>query len=121
MSEVEARAATLFKSVSSGVTMVKKNEAWAAITEAVNAVSPEVRTVAQVKKKWFDIKVDAKKRITEQKKKKETGGGQGPPDLTPQDERLAAIIGETSISGICPRTEGESDDIQTNESPRGIS
>ena len=39
----------------------RNTEAWAAITEAVNVVSPEVRTVAQIKKKWFDIKVDAKK------------------------------------------------------------
>ena len=45
-----------------------KNDAWVFISEAVNAVSPEVRTVAQVKKKWFDIKVDAKKRLSEPKK-----------------------------------------------------
>lgn len=77
--------------------MTHKKDIWASITEAVNVVSPEVRTVAQVKKKWFDIKVDAKRRISDQKKKKETGGGQGPPDLAPQDEQLAAIIGSHCI------------------------
>ena len=50
----------------SGVTIFKKNEAWAAITEAVNVVSPEARTVAQVQN-WFDIKVDAKKTIADKK------------------------------------------------------
>lgn len=36
-------------------TMVKKKEAWAAVTEAAHFVSPKIRTVAQLKKKWFDI------------------------------------------------------------------
>ena len=54
---------------------------------------------------------DAKKQTADQKKNKETGGGQGTTDLTAQDERLAAIIGHSSLSGICPRNEGESDDF----------
>ena len=57
--EVEKRKSILFRSVTAGVKMQNKNDAWVLITKAVNAVSPEVRTVAQVKKKWFDIKVDA--------------------------------------------------------------
>lgn len=44
-------------------------------------LSPEIWTVAQVKKKekkkkWVDIEVDEKKGMTEQKKKKEPRGGQ---------------------------------------------
>lgn len=57
----------LFKSVSAGVTMVKKNEAWATITETVTIVSSETQTVAQVKKKWFNIKANSKQTQLEYK------------------------------------------------------
>lgn len=97
VSEVEARKCTLFQSVYLGVTMVKKKKkSWAAITEAVNVVSPEIHSD---KKEMVHVK----KRITDQKKKKATGGRQGPPDLSAQDERLDTIIGQTPISGITPR------------------
>lgn len=43
---------------------------------------------------------------------KQKGGGQGAPDLPVQEKRLAAIIGQTSISGILTGNDGESDDIQ---------
>ncbi len=43
----------------------RKKEAWDAVTQAVNVVSPEIRTVAEVKKKkWFDMKFEAKRRIS---------------------------------------------------------
>ncbi len=112
LSEVEARKYVLFKSVSTGVTGTGKKEAWDAVTQAVNVVSPEIRTVAEVKKKWFDMKFEAKRRISVQQRKKDTGGGQGPPDLSAFDERMAAIIGQSSLSGIIERSEGESDLIQ---------
>ncbi len=50
LSEVEARKYVLFKSVSTGVTGTGKKETWDAVTQAVNVVSPEIRTVAEVKK-----------------------------------------------------------------------
>lgn len=109
VSEVEARKGILLKSVSTGLSGTAKKDAWDAITKAVNAVSRETRSVNEVKKKWFDLKVDAKKRITDQKRKKETGGGQGPPDLSAHDERMAAIIGGTALSGILSGVEGDSD------------
>ncbi len=39
-------------------------EAWQHITDAVNAVSSVNRTVLEVKRKWFDMKLDCKKGIT---------------------------------------------------------
>lgn len=57
------------------------------MTETVNVVS-QIWTVAQVKQKLFHIIIDAKKELTDQRKKKETGGGQGPPDLSAEDKRL---------------------------------
>lgn len=47
------------------------------------------------RKKWFNIKVDAKKQNAVQRKSKETGGKHGQGGLTALDERLAAIIGQS--------------------------
>ena len=46
-----------FSSVSSGITGPAKAKKWEAITSAVNSVSPVVRNVTEIKKKWFDIKM----------------------------------------------------------------
>ncbi|KAF4114090.1 hypothetical protein G5714_004313 [Onychostoma macrolepis] len=58
------------------------------------------------------MKFEDKRRISVQQRKKDTGGGQGPPDLSAFDERMAEIIGQSSLSGIIERNEGESDLIQ---------
>lgn len=42
------------------------------------------------------------------------GGGQRPPDLSAFDERMAAIIGHSSLSGIIERTESGVEQIQHN-------
>lgn len=72
--------------VSLTVTLSKKKK-------AVDAASLEVWTVARVKKKWFDIKVNAKKRILEIPPEKNwwrtRSATQG--EVTGQGERLAAV------------------------------
>lgn len=47
--------------------MVKKNEARATTTETVTIVSSETQTVAQVKKKWFNVKANSKQTQLEYK------------------------------------------------------
>lgn len=108
LAEVQLRKSILFSSVSTGVTGTGKSKAWTEVTDAVNSVSSVIRTVQEVKRKWFDIKLDAKKRITTHKlHTTATGGGQGSSQLSAADERIACIIGETSLSGIIP--DGDSD------------
>ncbi|XP_059204107.1 uncharacterized protein LOC131983404 [Centropristis striata] len=108
LGEVESKKNILFSSVSSGVTGTGKAKAWREVTDAVNVVSVVQRTTAEVKRKWFDIKLDAKKRISAHKKSASaTGGGRSESKLSVADERIAGIIGETSLSGIIP--EGDSD------------
>ena len=55
--EVEARKTVLFGGHSSGVTNKKKQCEWQSIASAVNCVSGTERTVAELKKKWSDLKV----------------------------------------------------------------
>lgn len=58
----------------------------------MNVESPEIWTVAQVEKKWFDIKADTKKQQQARRKRKKQGG-QGHPNLSDQDEKLPEIMG----------------------------
>ncbi|XP_034543279.1 uncharacterized protein LOC117815582 [Notolabrus celidotus] len=111
LGEVESRKHIVFSSVSCGVNGTEKGKAWKEVTEAVNDVSAVVRTIQEVKRKWFDLKIEAKKRIKLSKDNSTATGGGGPsqPRLCPIDERIAGIIGEreTSISGIIPDGDGD--------------
>jgi len=51
----------LFSSIHSGLSGPKKKEAWQHITDAVNGVSSVNQTVPEVRRKWFNIKLDSKK------------------------------------------------------------
>ena len=58
LSEIQKRKSVIFSSVISGIAgpaKVKK-----AITSAVNSMSPVVRNVTEIKKKWFDMKMAQK-------------------------------------------------------------
>ena len=59
---VEVKREILFSSVNQGYKPSQKNEAWDEITREVNVVSGQGRTSAEVKKKWADVKSEAKKR-----------------------------------------------------------
>ena len=59
---LESKCGILFSSVNEGYKPSQKNEAWEDITREVNVVSGQGRTSAEVKKKWADVKSEAKKR-----------------------------------------------------------
>ncbi|XP_062386939.1 t-SNARE domain-containing protein 1-like [Sardina pilchardus] len=110
VNEVEQRQRVLFGGHSSGITNAKKTCEWEHVAHAVNAAASQGRTIAEIKKKWSDIKVDAKKRIAAHRQSvRATGGGKGQPELTQLDEKLAGIIGETLLSGIVREEEGDTD------------
>src|SRR4029434_3418178 len=72
--EVEMRANTLFGSLSGCVK--SKCVAWQGVTQAVNEVGGNQRTLPEVKKKWADLKLHSKKRIARHMGMlRETGGG----------------------------------------------
>ncbi|KAJ8282903.1 hypothetical protein COCON_G00054220 [Conger conger] len=50
------------------MTGTGKAKAWKEVTDAVNVASVDNRTISEVKRKWFDMKLEAKKRICPQKK-----------------------------------------------------
>ena len=61
VNEVESNQQILFSSFTAGgITNKRKNAAWENVTNAVNSVGSEERTVPEINKKWFDIKRLAK-------------------------------------------------------------
>uniref|UniRef100_A0AAQ5WZK1 Myb/SANT-like DNA-binding domain-containing protein n=1 Tax=Amphiprion ocellaris TaxID=80972 RepID=A0AAQ5WZK1_AMPOC len=106
--EVKARKSILFGGHSSGITNKRKGTEWQHVVTSVNSVSSTERTVAEVKKKWSDLKVEAKKRVTCQSVSA-TGGDRGKPEPTPLDSRIASILGTASGCGIVSEKEGDTD------------
>ncbi|KAL7369752.1 hypothetical protein ABVT39_007767 [Epinephelus coioides] len=115
--EVETNQKILFGTLNAGVTNKRKNAAWEKVTTAVNSVGSEERSLSEVKKKWFDIKIRARKRVTAHRHEiSAPGGGQATTtQLSPMDTRIASIIGDTALCGIIP--DGDTDTAETQASP----
>ena len=110
--EVETHQNILFGTLDAGVTKKRKNATWEKVTTAVNAVGSEERSLSEIKKKMFDIKIRAKKRVTAHRHEiSATGGGQATTQLSPMDTRIASIIGDTALCGII--TDGDTDTLPT--------
>ncbi|CAM4657939.1 unnamed protein product [Leuciscus chuanchicus] len=116
--EVERNKIVLFGSLKSGIKGAHKNKIWTQITSSVNSVGVEKRTPAEVKKKWSDIKIATKRHVSALKRSQSQTGG-GPPDpslqLTPNEERVATLIGMASLEGITGG--GDTDDIHALQAP----
>ncbi len=110
--DVETNQKILFGTLNAGVTNKRKNAAWEKVTTAVNSVGSEERSLSEIKKKWFQIKLSAKKCITAHRHEiSVTGGGQATTQLSPMDTRIASIIGDTALCGIIPH--GDTDTLPT--------
>lgn len=93
VAEVESKQKVLFGTLNAGVTNKRKHAAWEKATTAVNSVGSKERSVSEIKKKWYDIKLNAKKCVTAHKNKiSVTGGGQATTQLSPMDTHIASII-----------------------------
>ena len=99
ISEVEARNNILFGSLSSGISTKTKKLAWEKVAKSVNGVGAESRTVADIKKKWSDIKVDVKRKVSAHRRSVgQTGSGVG--ELAPFKQRVAAVVGDRLLFGV---------------------
>lgn len=63
----------------------------------------KTHTDLQIKKKWSDLKIGTKKRIAALRKSSTQTGGGGPDpglQLTPTEERVAALMGSATTEGV---------------------
>eukprot|EP00064_Thunnus_orientalis_P015290 superscaffoldBa00002803_g15340 len=99
-------------SVTNGVIGPEKCKVWQEITSAINAVCAEERAL------WFDLKMDAKKRLSAARRTiTATGGGQETVKTTDMDECIGAIIGEVFLSGVQSDIPVDSDLPQPGNTP----
>lgn len=102
--EAEKRKDIIFSKHNSTVTNQAKKREWDLICTKVNSVNSSFsRTADDLKKKWSVLCSDTKKKNSKIKREeRKTGGGKLPPDcfVTPVEDNIQSIIGETAISGI---------------------
>uniref|UniRef100_A0A8C5AEI9 Myb/SANT-like DNA-binding domain-containing protein n=1 Tax=Gadus morhua TaxID=8049 RepID=A0A8C5AEI9_GADMO len=112
--EVEMRKHMLFGTLSTGINAKQKRSEWERVCEAVNAVGSQQRTHSEIKKKWSDLKVEVKRRA-HRRSVTATGGGTGVGELSPFDLRVAALIGDTALTGVVGAHEGDTDHPQDKQ------
>ncbi|KAJ3621709.1 hypothetical protein MTP99_003816 [Tenebrio molitor] len=102
--EVEKRRALLFGPLKGpNLTQFHRDRGWQQVVDAVNAVAPTIRTAAELRSKFKDLKTRAKHRVNAVKREgRKTGGGQNEANtpLSAIDAKLSQFIGTDSIEGI---------------------
>ncbi|KAK0146346.1 Nuclear apoptosis-inducing factor 1 [Merluccius polli] len=105
-----------------GINMKRKRSEWERVCEAVNAVGSEQRTHTEVKKKWSDLKMEVKRRVSAHRRSvTATGGGTGVEELFPFDQRVACLVGDTALTGVVGAHEGDTDHPHGSSTGPGVS
>ncbi|XP_027132538.1 nuclear apoptosis-inducing factor 1-like [Larimichthys crocea] len=116
INEVEMHREILFGTLSTGINAKRKRREWEHVCEAVNAVGSEQRTESELKKKWSDLKVEVKRRVSAHRRSvTATGGGSGVEELSSFDRRVASLVGDTALTGVVRAHEGDTDHLQDNK------
>ncbi|KAL2099556.1 hypothetical protein ACEWY4_003950 [Coilia grayii] len=103
VTEVFDRRSVLFSRFKTSVTNADKKTAWAEVTGRVNAVGQGyTRTVEEVRIKWRDFSSATKRKAAARRREREqTGGGSTSlAPLTPEEERVLAVLGPEAVGGI---------------------
>ncbi|XP_071131749.1 myb/SANT-like DNA-binding domain-containing protein 4 [Mytilus edulis] len=102
LDEIEKDKTLLFSKLSNVATNGAKKRAWDTICSKVNATNTDhKRTVDEIRKKWSTNTSIAKKQASRiRRESRKTGGGPPPEELTPLQDKVVAIIGNTPIDGI---------------------
>jgi hypothetical protein len=99
--EVEKRRALLFGPLKGpNLTQFHRDRGWQQVVDAVNAVAPTVRTAAELRSKFKDLKTRSKHRINGIKREgRKTGTGQNEANtpLSAVDAKLAQFIGTVTF------------------------
>lgn len=104
--EVEKQKLILINHYNAGVTFLTKTNAWQDILKRVNAISMCQRELVEVKKKWSDLKTEVRRKISQARAALEEEDDVPPVMLTPLQQRICNLLGESSILDLptqdCP-------------------
>lgn len=84
-----------------GLSKARQMQAWVSVQKEVMEISQIDRSIEELKKKWSDLKMDAKKKVrTYDVETKRTGGGDAP--FRPEELyfNVIEIIGQESVDGV---------------------
>ncbi|TRY60597.1 hypothetical protein DNTS_026999 [Danionella cerebrum] len=97
--EMEKHKHVLVNHFNAGVTHIAKNCAWMDILKRVNAVSTCQRELAEVKKKWSDLKTEVRRKVAQARAVMEGTGDctTVPVLLTAMQQRICNLLGEATI------------------------
>lgn len=101
--EIEKQKHTLVNHFNAGVTHIAKNNAWGAILKKVNAVTTCPRELAEVKKKWSDMKTEVRRKVAQARSAIEGTSTECTPIpviLTAMQQRICNLLGEATIINL---------------------
>ncbi|XP_009301982.1 nuclear apoptosis-inducing factor 1 isoform X1 [Danio rerio] len=100
--EMEKQKHILVNHFNAGVTHIAKNSAWMEILKRVNAVSTCQRELAEVKKKWSDLKTEVRRKVAQARAAMEGTGDctTVPVILTSMQQRICNLLGEATIISL---------------------
>lgn len=100
--EMEKQKHILVNHFNAGVTHIAKNCAWMEILKRVNAVSTCLRELAEVKKKWSDLKTEVRRKVAQARAAMEGTGDctTVPVILTSMQQRICNLLGEATIISL---------------------
>ncbi|KAJ7988227.1 hypothetical protein DPEC_G00321410 [Dallia pectoralis] len=101
--EIEKQKHTLVNHFNAGVTHIAKNNAWMEILKKVNAVTTCPRELAEVKKKWSDMKTEVRRKVAQARAAIEETTADCTPVpviLTAMQQRICNLLGEATIINL---------------------
>uniref|UniRef100_A0A8C2KHU6 Nuclear apoptosis inducing factor 1 n=1 Tax=Cyprinus carpio TaxID=7962 RepID=A0A8C2KHU6_CYPCA len=100
--EMEKQKHILVNHFNAGVTHIAKNSAWVEILKRVNAVSTCQRELAEVKKKWSDLKTEVRRKVAQARAAMEGTGdcSSVPVILSSMQQRICNLLGEATIISL---------------------
>lgn len=101
--EIEKQKHTLVNHFNAGVTHMAKNQAWVDILKKVNAVTTCPRELAEVKKKWSDMKTEVRRKVAQARAAIEGTSADCTPVpviLTAMQQRICNLLGEATIISL---------------------
>ncbi|XP_060787783.1 nuclear apoptosis-inducing factor 1 isoform X5 [Neoarius graeffei] len=107
--EMEKQKHILVSHFNAGVTHIAKNNAWMEILKRVNAVTNCQRELAEVKKKWSDLKTEVRRKVAQARAAIEDTGDctTVPVILTAMQQRICNLLGEATIISLPVGDSGE--------------
>ncbi|XP_036384695.1 nuclear apoptosis-inducing factor 1-like [Megalops cyprinoides] len=102
LEEIEKQKHILINHSTAGVTHIAKNNAWMEVLKKVNAVTTCPRELAEVKKKWSDLKTDVRRKVAQARAAVEGTSDCTPVPviLTPMQQRICNLLGEATIISL---------------------